>query len=101
VTSYTDPGFGHFLSNDADLLSACRRQTGAYLADLPRVVDLWRRPGARPGAMARDQFSPAEAEQWLRRQPGAGPREIDEFRALAALWMRQVRPGRSGTRAGG
>jgi hypothetical protein len=51
VTSYTDPGLGHFLSNDAELLAAYRVQTGAYLTDTPRVVDVWR----TRGAAARDQ----------------------------------------------
>ena len=92
MTSYTDPGSGHFLSNDADLLAAYRRQTGAYLTDTPRVVDVWR----KRGAAARDRFSPAEAERWLLAQPGVGPREIADLRALAAVWMDQCQPATGG-----
>ena len=29
----------------------------------------------------------AEAEKWLLDQPGADDRDLDELRALAALWM--------------
>lgn len=98
MTSYTDPGFGHFLSNDAELLAAYRAQTGAYLTDAPRVVDVWR----TRGAAARGQFSPAEAERWLRAQPGAGDQDLADLRALATVWMNQpqrqltgrYRPGR-------
>jgi hypothetical protein len=88
VTSYTDPGFGHFLSSDADLLAAYRWQTGAYLTDTPRVVDVWR----MRGAAARDRFSPAEAERWLQAQPGTGAQDIAELRALASVWMNQAQP---------
>jgi hypothetical protein len=87
VTSYTDPGFGQFLRDDADLLAAVRAQTGAHLADVPRVVDVWR----VRGAAARDRFSPAEAEQWLQDQPGAGDQDVADLRALATVWMNQAR----------
>jgi hypothetical protein len=92
VTSYTDPGFGHFLSNDADLLMAYRQQTGAYLTDTPRVVDVWR----TRGAAARDRFSPAEAERWLQDQPGVGAQDVADLHALAAVWMDQYQAAAGG-----
>jgi hypothetical protein len=83
VVAYTDPGFGHFLSTDADLRTTYHEQTGAYLADLPRVVNLWR----RQGFAARHRFSPAEAETWLEGQSGTDEQDLVDLRTLAAVWM--------------
>jgi hypothetical protein len=47
-----NPGFGHFLGADTDLLAAYHEQEGTHLADLPRVVDVWR----QHGFTARDHF---------------------------------------------
>lgn len=34
--------FGQFLRTDPELLAAYRKQTGVLLADMPRLVAVWR-----------------------------------------------------------
>jgi hypothetical protein len=70
---------------DADLLAAYRAQTGAHLADIPRVIGLWR----QHDAVARNHFSPADAEKWLQDQPDADDQDLTDLHALAAVWMNQ------------
>lgn len=84
MATYTDPGFGVYLRTEPEILAIYREKTGRALADMPRLVDIWR---ARSDAADRDSFSPAQAEKWLQARPGADAQDLADCRTYANGWM--------------
>jgi hypothetical protein len=84
VIAHIDPGFGAYLRTEPALKVIYRAETGRALADMPRLVVSWR---ARSDAAARDRFSPAQVEAWLRRQHGTDDQDVADCRTYAKVWM--------------
>ena len=84
LSSARRAGFGQFLRTDPGLLAAYRERTGKALADMPRLVAVWR-SGA--DSRERDSFTPAEAERWLLDRRGIDNQDVVELSTLAAIWV--------------
>jgi hypothetical protein len=84
VATYTDPGFGVFLRTDPAVLAVYREKIGKWLADVPRLVTIWRALG---DAADRDSFSPAQVEEWLRHHRGDIEEDLADLRIYANIWM--------------
>ena len=86
MATYTDPNFGAYLraEHDSRMLALYREKTGKALADLPRLVSLWR---ARSEAVAQDSFSPAQVEKWLQDHYSTDDQDVADCRTYANIWM--------------
>lgn len=86
VATYTDPGFGAYLRTEPDtrMLAIYREKTGKALAELPRLVSVWR---ARSDSVAQDNCGPAQVEKWLQDHPGADDQDLADCRTYANIWM--------------
>jgi hypothetical protein len=84
VATYTDPGFGFYLRSDSRILADYREWTGKALADMPRLVVLWRE---QSDAMDRDSFSLAQAEKWLRDHAGSDGQDLADCQIYAKIWV--------------
>jgi hypothetical protein len=83
MSTHSGSPFGKFLRTDPDLLAVYRGRTGMLLADMPRLVAIWREG---TDSEERDGFNPAEAAKWLLAQPGIDDQDFAELRTLAAIW---------------
>ena len=84
MTTYMNPDFGAYLRTTPDILADYRKKTGEALADLPRLVADWR---ARSDVAARDSFSPAQVEKWLRDHPATDDQDLADCLIYANIWM--------------
>jgi hypothetical protein len=84
VATNTEPGFGAYLRTDPNILTVYREKTGHALADVPRLVTVWR---ALNDAVDRDSFSPAQVEEWVRDRAGADHEDLTDCRIYASIWM--------------
>lgn len=84
MATYTDPGFGFYLRTDSRILSDYREWTGKALADLPRLVLVWRDKSDAPD---RDSFSPVEAERWIQDHARVDDQDLADCQIYAKVWM--------------
>lgn len=84
MATYTDPGFGYCLRTDSRIQADYQEWTGKALADMPRLVVVWR---DQSDAVDRDSFSPAQVEKWLQDHVGADYQDLADCEIYAKVWM--------------
>jgi hypothetical protein len=84
MSSSTDPGFGAYLRTDPNLLAVYLETTGRVWSDSTRLLGVWREDS---DSVARDSFSPAQVEQWLKEHTAADDNDLADCRICASIWM--------------